>query len=355
MSFKDFLQKAKFWFIKFENKARDYFSASGADIYTRLVRRIFFSFLLAGVIAGFTILIVLLIARISYPLTKIPDVNGMDIVEAIVEVQKKGLTVVVEPVFNTNYAKYTVIKQFPSKGLTVRKGRSITLIVSLGKDVYTVPDIVGKKREEVEELLVKSNISFATTVIKDSNYPLGVVISQEPKAGIEVERSVKMKLLINSDIEAGKFRIENYKNQAIENVVRTLIQNSIFPVIEKQVATSIDDDGKILDQDIEAGSVVPLNSEIKLFVGVYGESEEEIKSGNYHYFYYNLSSLSGESKIATEYEIRVVISDNLSSSKEIYSTKMSEAGPILTVFKSYGKTHLVLIVNNSVVKEVYYE
>ncbi|MGC8765822.1 MAG: PASTA domain-containing protein [Brevinematia bacterium] len=348
-------QKIKFWIIKFENKARNYFSTEGADIYTRLVRRIFFVFVLAGVIACFAILLVLLIARISYPLTKVPDVSEKDIITAIVEIQKKGLSVVVEPVFNTNYAKYTVIKQFPSKGLTVRKGRSVTIVVSLGKDVYTVPDVVGKSKEEAEDLLVKSNISFTTTIIRDQSYPLGVVISQEPSPGIEVERGVKMKLLVNSDVEAGKFRVEDYKNQSVENVVRMMIQNSITPLIEKQIATSVDDDGKVLDQSISAGSVVPLNSEIKLFVGVYGDSEEEIKLANYHYFYYNFTSMGGELKGGSLYNVKVIISDELSSSKEIYTRNMTEPSPILTVFKSYGKTHLVLIVNNSMVKEVYYE
>ncbi len=355
MGLSNFIQKLKFWLVKFERRAKEYFSAEGADIYTKLVRRIFLSFVLAGIVAFFSILFVLLIARISFPLTKVPDVTEMNVVDAIVEIQKKGLVAIVEPTFNSNYPKYTVIKQFPLRGLTVRKGRSVTIVVSLGKDIYVVPDVVGMDREAAEDLLAKSNISFTVSIIKDPSYPLGKVISQEPSAGNEVERSVKMRLLVNSELEAGKFKVEDYKNQAVENVVRTMIQNSLVPIIEKQIADSIEDDGKILGQNISPGSIIPVNSEVKFYVGVYGESEEEIKSANYHYFYYNLSTMGGELQANSEYDIRVIISDDVSTSREIYSRKVTEPVPILTVFKSYGKTQLVLIINNSMVKEVVYE
>ncbi|MEJ5285131.1 MAG: PASTA domain-containing protein [Brevinematia bacterium] len=355
MSLKDFFHNLKIWIIKFEKKSKDYFSAEGADIYTRLVRRIFLSFVLAGVIAGFVIIIILLIARISYPITKVPDVREKDIVSAITELQKRGLNVIIEPTFNTNYAKFTVISQFPFKGLTVRKGRSVTLVVSLGRDVYTVPNLVGLSKKEAEDILTKENIPFMMTLVKDGNYPLDKVISQEPSPGLEVERTYKMKLLVNSDVEEGKFKVENYINQPIEVVLRALIQNSIYPVLEKKVATSPDEDGKVLEQDIPAGAILPINSEIRLLVGVYGESEEEIRSASYRYFYYNLSSLGGEQIASPELDVKILISDEKSTSREIYSRKFTDKAQILTVFKSYGPTKLVLIVNNSVVKEVSYE
>ncbi len=355
MSLKDFFHNLKIWIIKFEKKSKDYFSAEGADIYTRLVRRIFLSFVLAGILAIFVIVIILLIARISYPITKVPDVREKDIVTAITEIQKKGLNVIIEPTFNTNYSKYTVISQFPFKGLTVRKGRSVTLVVSLGKDVYIVPNIVGLSKKEAEDLLTKENIPFTMTLVKDSNYPLDKVISQEPSPGLEVDRTYKMKLLVNSDVEEGKFKVERYINQPIELVLRTLLQNSIYPIIEKKIATSIDEDGKVLDQDIPAGAILPVNSEIRLLVGVYGESEQEMRLANYRYFYYNLSSIGGENLSSPELDVKILISDERSTSREIYSRKFTDKAQILTVFKSYGSTKLVLIVNNSVIKEVTYE
>ncbi len=355
MGFKDFLKNLKIWIIKFEKKSKDYFSAEGADIYTRLVRRMFFAFVLAGIIAFIVIIFVLLISAISFPVTKVPDVREKDIVSAIVEIQKRGLNVIVEPTFNTNYAKYTVISQFPFQGLTVRKGRSVTIVVSLGKDVYIVPNVVGLSRKEAEDLLVKQNIPFTMTLVKDPNYPLDKVISQEPSPNIEVERSYKMKLLVNSDVSEGQYKVENFINQPIELALRTLINSSIYPVIEKKVASSIDEDGKVLEQDIPAGAIIPVNSEIRLLVGVYGENEDEIRNANYRYFYYNLSSLGSEQAGSPELDVKILISDERNTSREIYSRKFTDKAQILTVFKSYGATKLILIVNNSVIKEVSYE
>ena len=352
MKFKEVLRNFKIAVIKLERRLKDYFSAEGADIYTRLVRRIFLAFLVAVFVAGCSIVIVLLIARIAHPMTKVPDVKEMDVVNAIVELQKRGLNIHIEPTFNTNYEKFTVIGQFPSKGLTVRKGRTVSLIVSLGKDLYTVPDLKGLSRKEAEELLLKNNIPYTITVIKDNNYPLDKVISQDPQPGIEVERSVRVKLLVNSELESGKYRVENFINQSVENAVRSLLQGGITPVLVKQVASSIEEDGIVLGQEIPSGEVISSSSEVKLYVGVYGDSEEEIRKANYHYFSYVLSGLQpGESK-----EFKVLISDEKYNSKEILSGTMSVNNNFLfTVFKSYGSTKLYLIVDNSIVKEVSYE
>lgn len=349
---KVFLNTLKIYFIKFERKVKDYFSAKGADIYTRIVRRLFLSFVIAGVIAFLSIITVLSIAKISYPKTKVPDVKEKDLISGIIELQNKKLNVRIEPVFNTNYQRFTIIDQHPSKGLTVRQGRTVTLIVSLGKDIYTVPDVVGLSREEVERLLTEQNIPFTITVIKDKNYPLNKVISQQPSPGLKVERSVKMNILVNSSIEADKYRVENFVNQPVENAVLELLENGIQPVIEKQVAKSIEQDGIVLGQSIPPDTIIQTSGQIKLYTGVYGESEEEILKANYHYFIYKIEGLQeGEVK-----EVRVVVSDERDSSKEIYNGVVSsQKKTIFTVFKSYGPTKLYLIFDNAIIKEINYE
>ncbi len=358
-------QKLKVTIFKFENKTRDYFSAKGADIYTRFVRRMFFVFILACCTAAAVAVIVLFISSIAAPVVKVPSVKGLNVIEASISIQEKGLTVEIDSKFETNTQKYLVIDQFPSQGALVRKGRTVTLLVSMGKDVYAVPVLSGLKREDAEQLLAKLNISYDITIIQSSDYPVDTVISQDLPPGQEAGRDVKLKLLVNSDIAEGQFRVSDYSRQSLELVAKTLIANSIQPVIQEVSVQNPDEDGLIVSQSIISNSIVPKNSEIKLEVGVYEEDSAKRDKTKYRIFSYRLESLSSvstnaadvpdESLTNNQVNVKIVLSDEANEQKEIYNQTQKYGNTIILCFKSLGKSKLTLFIDNSFIKEIPYE
>lgn len=363
-------QRLRFFFInlkitilKFEHKAREYFSAKGADIYTRFVRRMFFVIILAFVAAALAAGIVLMVSSIAKPLTKIPSVKGMNIVDASLLIQEKGLQVEIDSKFDQNTDKFTVIDQFPKKGITVRRGRVVTILVSMGKDVYTVPKLVGLQRQEAEQLLFKMNINYEISVIQTPDFAVNTVVGQDIPPDTEVERSVKLKILVNSDVSRGETRIADYSRQNIDMVVKTLAANSIQPILEKIIAKNPDEDGLVLSQSVAAGTVVQKNSDILLSVGVYGENEDEKNKFKYYIFTYFLEStntVSSNEKAPTnavdnQANVRVTLVDEKNEEQEIYNKSVNYGEYVITTFKAYGKVKLNLIINNSFIKEAYYE
>lgn len=366
LNWKEMYQNFKVFILKAENKARDYFSAKGSDIYTRFVRRMFFILIAAGLVAAAVSMVVLLIASIAKPLTKVPAVKALNVVDASIEIQDKGLAVEIDSKFDNVIEKYTVIEQYPRPGITVRKGRTVTLLVSMGRDVYTTPNVTGMNRDEAEKVLNQMNVNYEMTVVQNPDYPVNTVISQDIPPNKEVERSVKLKILVNSDVNRGEYRVGDFTRQGADLVVKTLLANSIQPILEKVTTKNPDEDGIILSQSTASGAVIPKNTQIKLQVGVYGEDDLEREKYNYFVFSYYLATLDtavsnettaeGDPGLATkEAAVRILLSDEKDQQQEIYNKNALFGEQIAVTFKAYGKAKISLFINNNFVKETDYE
>jgi eukaryotic-like serine/threonine-protein kinase len=366
IDWKEVYQNIRVFILKAENKARDYFSAKGADIYTRFVRRMFFILIAAGVVAIVVSLFVLLVASIAKPLTKVPSVKSMNVVAASIEVQDKGLNVEIDSKFDNTIEKYTVIEQYPRPGITVRRGRTVTLLVSMGRDVYTTPNVVGLTRENAEKLMGQMNVNYEITVVQNPDFAVDTVISQDIPPNKEVERAVKMKVLVNSDVNRGEFRVGDFTRQGADLVVKTLLANGVQPILEKITTKNPDEDGMILSQGTASGIVIPKNSQIRLQVGVYGDDDMEREKYNYYIFSYYLATIGtvssneastlGDPSLANkDAAVRILLSDEKDQQQEIYNKNILYGETISLTFKAYGKAKLSLFVNNALMKEMEYE
>lgn len=352
----NFFRNLKTGLKKTENKTREYFSASGADIYTRFVRRMFLALIAAGIVAGLTILLVIMIAGIASPRVKVSSVKGLDMVLASELLQEKGLNVEIQGTFDSNSVKYSVLDQYPKPGVTVRKGRTVTLLISKGRDVYTVPDLSGKNLGDAEQILRHLNISYEMTVIQSRDYPTNVVISQNIAPNTEVERAVPLKLVVNSDVSAGQFKVGDYVRQRLDVVLKPILSSGVRPVIMKSVTRNPDEDGVVISQNFNPGTIVPSDSDIQLFVGVYGEDDRETSMYNFGYFNYTLSSVDAAGDETASYDVRLVLQDERNEPTEIYANTTARMGELIVApFKYYGKAVIRLVINNAIVKEVTYE
>ena len=130
------------------------------------------------------------------------SVKGMEEEKAKEELEGKGLLVTKEYRYDNFVEKGKIIEQGTAEGTMVRKGDSVTIVVSKGKQYVEIPKVVGKEKEEAETLLeqyfvVKINEDWHTSV------PAGQVISQEPAAGKKVVTGTQ----ITINVSKGKHMI----------------------------------------------------------------------------------------------------------------------------------------------------
>jgi serine/threonine-protein kinase len=81
-----------------------------------------------------------------------------------------------------------VISQSPLGGFEAPPSTTVNLVISLGpQPVVTVPNIVGLPRASAEAALLAAGLTVGVFTEEYSDtVPAGIVISQNPAAGVEV-------------------------------------------------------------------------------------------------------------------------------------------------------------------------
>ena len=115
-----------------------------------------------------------------------PNLTGMPLPRAKVEVERAGLEYTNRSAFSLTVQRGSVIRQEPAPGKTLRVGDSILLIVSKGENSAPMPDAVGKKLRAVRGPLDDASIKVVVDSVFSESVANGVVISQSPEPRVIV-------------------------------------------------------------------------------------------------------------------------------------------------------------------------
>ena len=91
-------------------------------------------------------------------LRTVPNLAGKTSGQAVAELDQLGLEADVSERFSNTVEKGAVIGTDPGAGATVERGATVRVVVSKGRDLVTVPDIVGKTLEEVNRALEEAGL-----------------------------------------------------------------------------------------------------------------------------------------------------------------------------------------------------
>ena len=91
-------------------------------------------------------IVLMLTAGKEIPNVKVPDVSGMTVVDAEQVLTDAGFVVKTqtEKVADENYEEGEVVKTEPEKGRLIKKGKTIVIYESTGKETYIIEDYTGK-------------------------------------------------------------------------------------------------------------------------------------------------------------------------------------------------------------------
>ena len=112
-----------------------------------------------------------------------PNVSGEDVSSAKAALEGKGLSVSLTYEKNDDVAEGKVISQSISAGNKVKKGDSVVLTVSSGKNIITVTKVVGMTKDAAISALENQKLKVNILENYSSDVAEGKVISQNPTAG----------------------------------------------------------------------------------------------------------------------------------------------------------------------------
>jgi serine/threonine-protein kinase len=118
---------------------------------------------------------------------KVPNVTGLMYDEAEQRLAQAGFKAERgEQRYSNAAPKNTVLEQSPSPGTREGIGSPVTLAVSGGQRMATVPVVAGMTRIEAQVLLEKDGFDVGDVSEANGNTPAGTIVSTRPAAGAQV-------------------------------------------------------------------------------------------------------------------------------------------------------------------------
>lgn len=157
-----------------------------------------------ALVAGF-LLAFLVVAFFVFPAgvmpedVRVPSVVGLTFADATRQLEQKGLKAERgESRFHNAAPRGTVLEQQPPPESRESPGARVTLVVSSGQKVGTIPGIIGMSRELALNALEVAGFDAGAVVERPSNEPRGAVIDSRPRPGSNAPMPSTVSLVISA-------------------------------------------------------------------------------------------------------------------------------------------------------------
>jgi len=134
---------------------------------------------------------------------RVPDLSGLNLEDAAGRVDPQGLNLqVVDQRHDPAVASGRVLQQVPPAGSSVRRGRKVKVILSLGGRVLEVPNLVGQASRAVEiELRREGFIPGDEARVPSARFDTGKVMAQVPPAETPAVPNTRIHRLVSGGAE----------------------------------------------------------------------------------------------------------------------------------------------------------
>ncbi|HYH61944.1 MAG TPA: PASTA domain-containing protein [Solirubrobacterales bacterium] len=192
--------------------------------------------------------------------------------EATKKLQDENLQVETREVSSNGVEEGNVVETEPATGEKVECESVVTLLVSKGAQLVTVPDVTGQPEADAVAAIEAEGL-IADVDEEDSDLPVDQVIKQSPGGGSEVKKRSVVKLTVSNG--EGTVEVPNVIGQPEGTAVSTLQSRGATNVtVVPQDTEDESQDGRVIDQAPAAGTQIRASDEVTVYVGEFVEPEE---------------------------------------------------------------------------------
>ncbi len=203
--------------------------------------------------------------RSVFLVTRMPDLTGMDQTSAELMAKNAGLVPNVEWVSGGTTEGY-VMEQQPEAAKEVRRGTEITLFVSQGNGMLTMPRVIGLSAEEAYIQLKAVGFEHVQEDGVVSEVMKGLVASQTPEAGTQLDAEGSVMIYVS----LGRVQVPDFVNLREEEAIQRMNQVGLtLQEITYVKVKSPSLDGIVTSQSVEPFQSVKPGTEIDIGVGRY--------------------------------------------------------------------------------------
>jgi len=224
----------------------------------------------AFVVMGLVCLVVFLSNVKGPEQVLVPNVQGKQLEEALLELQVKELY----PKISLRYSeipgdKGSIIEQSPKAGAIVKGYSRVSLVVSRGVVADEVGDYVGKTFDEVQ-LNLQTLFAGQTKpliVLADPEYipsveDAGKILEQNPLPGTKITEPVTVQLVVSRGASFENTRAPWVVGQSVNDFLQTIARTKVVFDIESHIAEEGEVAGTVVSQDQIEEEFIPNYSHV---------------------------------------------------------------------------------------------
>lgn len=194
---------------------------------------------------------------------EVPSVVGLLFDDAEQELIRKGFKPERgETRFHGTAPRMTVLEQSPPPGSRELVGARVTLAVSGGQQMGTVPTVIGMTREQAEVVLETAGFSVGEIIEQASQQPRGEVVETRPAAGSQAPMPTPVALVLSGGPSV--LRVPDLVGRSLAEARRLLEQ---IGLVVGDVTSEGGGGSTVLGHSPEAGATVSAGSRVNLRVG----------------------------------------------------------------------------------------
>jgi eukaryotic-like serine/threonine-protein kinase len=163
--------------------------------------------------------------------------------------------------FHGTAPKGTVLEQNPPPGSRELMGARVTLAVSGGQQMGTIPTVIGMTREQAEVVLETAGFSVGEVIEQASQQPRGEVIETRPAAGSQAPMPTPVGLVVSGGPSV--VRVPDLVGRSLGEA-RSLLQQ--LGLVVGDVTSEGNGGSVVVGLSPEAGTSVPAGSRVNLRV-----------------------------------------------------------------------------------------
>lgn len=222
------------------------------------------------------LLILLLMASLSYGTiyvlnnffkvndVVVPNIVGLSLNQASKILSDHNLNMEISEEQYSDKPENTILSQDPSQGSVVKAGSTVYVVISKGRQVVVVPNVINKDYLEAKNIL--ENMGLKANIIEQYNdqFAKGYVFDQNPRQGVQVEYNTAIDLYVSKGQQPAI--MPNVVNMTLEEAT-TALENAglkLGKVIYKE--TTEVPEGVVLEQSVPPDSEIQKGSTIDLIV-----------------------------------------------------------------------------------------
>ena len=186
---------------------------------------------------------------------------GLDEAPATAKLQRAGLTA--NPVTRaSSQTPGVVIGVSPPGGKQVKRGSSVTLLISKGVNLVTVPTVTGKTLQEATALLTQKGLKVGNQTETNDLAAAGTVIAQNPVAAATAPAGSSVALTISKG--PTNVLVPDLTGQDLPTAKQTLAGAKLKPGSIRRVASNDQPAGSVVSNDPPGGTQAPEGSPVNM-------------------------------------------------------------------------------------------